>query len=327
MDQTREDIRAELLEKSEDTQQKIQKYQQMKKIDQNIQSYVEDMWEIFGTSIILLAATYYHRSKRKEVISRVNDIIRFCEDFSVSVDEDSKSLLALLFISFGFLDKEKRIQVLKEIINKTGYIVEEVYSAIEQNFRELNPVQEESQELLEVASSQRYNYVVLILDRHFTNFPMEAFPILSSVPTTRIDSLRYLKKTLTDNEMDEKQKLYIKTSKVSYVLNPEGDLTRSEDQLRNLLEKQDARGIHGSIPTTKQYLKSLESSELFIYYGHNGGEKYCKRDEIIKIEEKCPVSLLFGCSSAYLKSYGDFDCAGLLQSYLLTGRFFLRLSN
>lgn len=66
----------------------------------------------------------------------------------------------------------------------------------------------------------------------------------------------------------------------------------------------------------------LKSCSLYLYFGHGGGEDLISQRELAKLEP-APVALLFGCSSGFLKSFGEFDSDGICLEFLKAGRYFI----
>jgi separase len=73
------------------------------------------------------------------------------------------------------------------------------------------------------------------------------------------------------------------------------------------------------MPSDSEFIEKLEKSNLFVYFGHGGGEKLIAQYQLAKLS-KLPVVLLFGCSSGYLKPDGEFDPSGIALEYLQAGR-------
>ncbi|KAF8981558.1 hypothetical protein BGZ46_002595 [Entomortierella lignicola] len=192
-------------------------------------------------------------------------------------------------------------------------------------------------------------HVILILDKHLQMFPWESCPALRNEAVSRIPSMwllrdRILKQrwrqsktdpfdsfseslismTTSSNEAmptwDSKwQDLEIDPRKTSYILNPGGDLKNTEDEFRGYVENQQGwDGVIGRAPSDLEFIDGLSKNDLFIYFGHSGGEQYVKSAQIRQLGQ-CAVSLLLGCSSGSLKSEGEFDPTGNAMNYLLAG--------
>ena len=65
-------------------------------------------------------------------------------------------------------------------------------------------------------------------------------------------------------------------------------------------------------------VKALSTNDVFIYCGHNGGEKYLRNDDL-KSSNVTSAALLVGCSSGCVSYNGDYDVHGTALSYLEAG--------
>ncbi|KAJ2744819.1 separin protein [Coemansia sp. BCRC 34301] len=109
---------------------------------------------------------------------------------------------------------------------------------------------------------------------------------------------------------------------VFYVLNPEGDLHRTQANFEEYLRGSGQRHWHGVIgrrPTPHECESGLSSSDIFMYFGHGGAENYISRTQIRGLFPRCSVALLFGCSSGQLKPAGEYDATGTAIDYLIAG--------
>eukprot|EP00917_Polyrhabdina_sp_WS-2016_P026128 GHVP01056114.1.p1 GENE.GHVP01056114.1~~GHVP01056114.1.p1 ORF type:complete len:1399 (+),score=246.03 GHVP01056114.1:129-4199(+) len=152
--------------------------------------------------------------------------------------------------------------------------------------------------------------LVLILGKKLCNIPWESFPSLRKIPITRLPSYRSLGLLLPNYKVVDQTSL-------SYLLNPENDLNNTQEFFEDYLTQKGNNGIIGRIPTESEYF-SLLDQDIFLYFGHGGGEKYIK-SSTIKQRKNTSVSLLLGCSSGSLSSYGLFDPQGTCLNYLLGG--------
>jgi separase len=163
----------------------------------------------------------------------------------------------------------------------------------------------------------RYKYqghIVLLLDKTLVMFPWESMPALRQKSVSRLPSFIFLRKISSmPNTVNRKS--------LGFVLNPGGDLTSTQNTFEKLFSKKEWSGIIGKTPSETEYLELLKK-DIFIYFGHGGGETFAKGSKIRKLE-KCSVSLLFGCSSGRLFQEGDFDAYGTVYDYLLGQRYSL----
>ncbi|KAJ2332169.1 separin protein [Coemansia sp. RSA 2681] len=112
-------------------------------------------------------------------------------------------------------------------------------------------------------------------------------------------------------------------TRVFYVLNPEGDLHRTQANFEEYLQISGQRHWHGIIgrrPTPHECESGLSTSDIFMYFGHGGAENYISRTQIRGLHPRsCSVALLFGCSSGQLKPAGEYDATGTAVDYLIAG--------
>ncbi|KAJ1963742.1 separin protein [Dipsacomyces acuminosporus] len=108
-------------------------------------------------------------------------------------------------------------------------------------------------------------------------------------------------------------------SRVFYILNPEGDLHRTQSNFEGYLRGQASwHGVLGRKPMNHECEHGISSSDLFLYFGHGGAEKYISRTQIHKLR-RCAVSLLVGCSSGQLRPAGEYDAMGTAMDYMISG--------
>ncbi|KAJ1664793.1 separin protein [Coemansia sp. RSA 1646] len=108
-------------------------------------------------------------------------------------------------------------------------------------------------------------------------------------------------------------------SRVFYVLNPEGDLHRTQENFESFLCAQpEWRGVVGRRPMNHECDHGLSTSDIFMYFGHGGAETYIQRSQIRALR-RCAVALLLGCSSGRLKLVGEYDALGTAMDYIIGG--------
>ncbi|KAI1317841.1 hypothetical protein EDD11_007643 [Mortierella claussenii] len=180
-------------------------------------------------------------------------------------------------------------------------------------------------------------HVILILDKHLQMFPWESCPVLREEAVSRVPSMYFLRDrilqqkhhlaqssigdaSLTDlNRSREWQDLEVNPQRTYYVLNPGGDLKSTEEEFKDYVESQEGwEGIVGRAPMDLECINGLSKHDLYIYFGHSGGEQYVRSTQIRQLGD-CAVSLLLGCSSGCLTGEGEFDPTGNVMNYLLAG--------
>jgi separase len=104
------------------------------------------------------------------------------------------------------------------------------------------------------------------------------------------------------------------------LLNPSGDLEKTQTIFEPLLSTLKDRWVHStSAPTESSFANMLSDESLFLYFGHGSGCQYVSNRSVRSLTQ-CPVSWLMGCSSAALKTHGtDFEPSGMVLSYLAAG--------
>ncbi|KAG0257307.1 hypothetical protein BG011_004021 [Mortierella polycephala] len=185
-------------------------------------------------------------------------------------------------------------------------------------------------------------HVILILDKHLQSFPWESCPVLRGEAVSRVPSMWFLRdrilqqryrvaqgqgqaqtqaqaQTQTQDEPQIWRDLEVDPQRTYYILNPAGDLKNTETEFREYVEAQEGwDGVLGRAPMPLEVMNGLSQNELYVYFGHSGGEQYIKSSQIRQLGN-CAVSLLLGCSSGSLKGAGEFDPTGNAVNYLLAG--------
>jgi separase len=154
-----------------------------------------------------------------------------------------------------------------------------------------------------------HKHMILIPDKNIQHLPWESISILRGHSVSRMPSLEMLSQYLALEQTVDQDSVF-------YLLNPSGDLTRTEKNFKGVLKE--SKGISGRVPTKDEFLNGLNQSQIFLYFGHGGGENYIDVFSIEKLST-VPILLLFGCSSGRLKPCGDFDPHGISLEYLAAG--------
>ncbi|KXS20158.1 hypothetical protein M427DRAFT_94501 [Gonapodya prolifera JEL478] len=165
---------------------------------------------------------------------------------------------------------------------------------------------------------------VLLIDKQLQQLPWESLPVLRGRPVTRLPTLSFLRDRLelapSWRENQSRMGVYtVNQTRISYVLNPDGDLVGTERNFRDLLSCQSNwQGLVGERPTESDMKDFLCNKDVFIYFGHNGGEQYIRGQKVRRLERSA-VALLMGCSSGYLQDGGEFDPTGTALNFLMAG--------
>ncbi|PJF17829.1 hypothetical protein PSACC_02345 [Paramicrosporidium saccamoebae] len=143
--------------------------------------------------------------------------------------------------------------------------------------------------------------IKLILDRYLHEFPWECCTIFKQSLMVR----SFLFPSMGIDQI----------SNISAIVNPSGDLQRTEEQLRPVVDEMALRQvIAGRSPTKEEMRNILTHSDLALYFGHGSGEAYLPIDEISTLPS-CAATFLFGCSSGRLKPTGSYNAEGALLAF------------
>ncbi|XP_030230781.1 LOW QUALITY PROTEIN: separin [Gadus morhua] len=164
-------------------------------------------------------------------------------------------------------------------------------------------------------------HVVLILDKHLQKLPWECMLCLRPRSVTRMPSLHSLLGACLQREWDPRCILEqgVDPKQVFYVLNPDANLSNTEDRFKDLFSSQrDWQGVCGAVPDSDQLQEAVATKDLYIYVGHGAGVRYLDARSLLKQDLRA-AALLFGCSSAALAVRGDLEGAGIILHYLTAG--------
>ncbi|KAJ2784123.1 separin protein [Coemansia interrupta] len=159
-------------------------------------------------------------------------------------------------------------------------------------------------------------HLVLALDKHAQQLPWEVLPCLADHAVSRVASVAVLLDQLTCNPVP----LSVDPTHVTYVLNPAGDLPRTQKAFEPLVSANASwRGCVGRVPSSCEFLQGLSASSVFLYFGHGGGEEYSGGGLAVRKTRVRAVALLFGCSSAAVRRAGEYDALGTPVDYAVAG--------
>ncbi|RUS29007.1 peptidase family C50-domain-containing protein [Jimgerdemannia flammicorona] len=179
-------------------------------------------------------------------------------------------------------------------------------------------------------------HVILILDKNSQMLPWESLPILRQQPVSRLPSLSFLRDRILfanaahlaqgARESSHWRDYRIDQRKTSYVLNPSQDLKNTQVEFEVYLGRfDDWGGIVGRAPSGMECENALKNQDLYIYFGHSGGEQYIRGYQVRQLD-RCAVTLLMGCSSGCLKPAGEFDPYGNALNYIMAGWLVIRVN-
>ncbi|KAJ2181502.1 separin protein [Coemansia sp. RSA 551] len=178
-------------------------------------------------------------------------------------------------------------------------------------------------------------HVVLVLDKHTQQIPWESLPTLRKYPASRVPSLAFLRSRMASMRSHKPMSALslnpksltlaanvhgdcVDGSHLFYVLNPEGDLLRTQAGFEEFVRGGPStwHGCVGRRPTHAEVEHGLQA-DVFVYFGHGGAEAYVARSCVRA--QKCTVALLMGCSSGRLEWAGEFDALGTATDYMVGG--------
>lgn len=170
-----------------------------------------------------------------------------------------------------------------------------------------------------------FHPVGLIVNKPLEGFPFESLPnaVSANQQFFRIPSLRFLI-SLVETHM-KRDKLFtqgVNHQKAYYLLNPSANLMKTEKRFREkFLNQVKWKGVIGGAPDCKDLQSSLNSRDLYIYFGHGAGSRYYKTvpDGIDSLSIRT-ASLIVGCCSGKLFLDGSmFDSFGTPYRFMING--------
>ncbi|GME67231.1 unnamed protein product [[Candida] boidinii] len=321
-DETTQVTRIQMIKTKQD---KADWWRERKSLDNDLKTVLEDIdhyW--FGGFRTIFESSKFEDNKfddfKKELQTILNDLVS--ESDFLEIDDTSIELLSLQdptvqenkTVSFK-LAKDIIMHILYSIQSKMPLFKMPISSEIDSKVEQIVELLERKSTVLKESDNA---HIVLVPTNKCNSLPWESTPILRNKSVTRMPSIHMLTNLLSknDNKPDGSQ---IDTSKGYYVINPAGDLKRTEENFKTIFEDMHGwNGIVGEKPTETDIIQGISNSNLYIYAGHGGGEQYIKSNSIKKLENCCPTILL-GCSSGALKYEGVFEPYGTVYNYLLGG--------
>lgn len=167
-------------------------------------------------------------------------------------------------------------------------------------------------------------HTILILDKALHSFPWESLPCMIGQAVSRLPSLGCLRDRILASQPppttdDLPSGHYARRDKGSYILNPDGDLKNTQSTFAKPLQSLSTwSSIIKRSPQEDEFRSALESTDIFLYFGHGSGAQYIRAREIRKLE-KCAVAFLMGCSSGEMKEVGEWESYGTPVNYMLAG--------
>lgn len=163
------------------------------------------------------------------------------------------------------------------------------------------------------------DHIVLVLGSKCNAIPWESLQCLRNKSVSRMPSVSELIKSFN---RQTNASIIGDEGKLLYLINPGGDLARTESKFTSLFqpnEKIDMGGVIGHRPNEESFLDELTKSDLFVYLGHGGCEQYINTSSLLKMKDKLPPSLLIGCSSGQLQLHGFLEPSANIYNWLICG--------
>ncbi|KAG6409188.1 hypothetical protein SASPL_132222 [Salvia splendens] len=261
--------------------------------------------------------------------NRLNECLcRFLQDVEDSWLGTWKYLLLGMWPSCNHLDSIKKslsqdeMDLLQHVVTKKCYVgltSEETSMLLFNSMLEMS----DSVDQAECISGKP---IILVLDTEVQMLPWECLPILRNQEVYRMPSIGSIFATL-DRHCENQKPLELSDPVFPlidpldsyYLLNPDGDLSRTQVEFESWFKNQDIiEGKIGTVPTVEELSLALKDHDLFIYFGHGSGTQYIPGHEIQKLDG-CAATLLLGCSSGSLYLRGSYMPHGAPLSYILAG--------
>jgi len=143
--------------------------------------------------------------------------------------------------------------------------------------------------------------LLIVMDENVKHVPWESMPICSSQRLYRIPSIAMARAIYTVQQNFNSRR--IELNKSYFVLNPMGDLVKTQAQLDPILKRTGWNGTVGTLPNIAELTCALQDSGLYLYFGHGGGREIYKRVPTESLSFRA-AAILMGCSSG---SYDNTD--------------------
>ena len=182
--------------------------------------------------------------------------------------------------------------------------------------------------------------LILLVDATLGRLPWESIPLLRDVAVCRLPSAAFVSTSMSAARrlmrVDDRNKPAPTTSKAKgkskaaatdagarsgnayYVLNPAGDLTRTQQTFEESFASQPWEGVTGQPPPMETLSSALRSKDLYVYCGHGDGSRYLPAESLQRLPA-CAAAFLMGCSSGALRTHGGLAPSGMALAYLHAG--------
>lgn len=169
--------------------------------------------------------------------------------------------------------------------------------------------------------SWNHGHTIIVPAKEFEMFPWESLLALKGISVSRVHSVEILLELLEKRNVTSAR--VKKNLKLAYLLNPGGDLSRTEANFSSFFQCRSSwDGITGRSPGTGFFENNVIGKDLYVYLGHGGCEQYINTNDLMRASASgldIPSSLLIGCSSASLTQMGLLESYGNIYSWLAAG--------
>lgn len=166
--------------------------------------------------------------------------------------------------------------------------------------------------------------ILLVLASRLHAFPWESIPGWDKVrifrcPNLQVAAATSLRHHETQDPAGPGEPLSVNPWDSYYLLNPDGDLNDTQSTFEDWFrDKLQWKGHAGGCPPSRELSAALQQHNMFIYFGHGGGDQYLPSG-VMRRMKQCPGSMLMGCSSGRVRDQGQYDHTGPIWSYLTAG--------
>ncbi|KAI5180222.1 hypothetical protein NEOKW01_0551 [Nematocida sp. AWRm80] len=274
-------------------QYRYQKYNSNTTLLRDIKIYDTREREKNNTSIIDVSE-YIQRIKHiKDICDEITPILVYtidkCLSIGVIYNKDSKSKMNIIKTKIqteSLLEKLTQInQENREVLRMTCESEEEKQEWWNRRIALDKRIKKELDHIdlyLKKFADKNITFqeeIALVMEDSLGNIPMEMCDLFRNNGIFRSISLNEL---IEEHRTRKKQQIFKATSTQSnkqqffYVLNPENNLHRTEERLEEVISTYlpHSLGIKGRIPRPFEIEENILSHDIFLYFGHGGGEKF-----------------------------------------------------
>lgn len=238
----------------------------------------------------------------------VKALSKHCSSFRLS-----DTLVNLFFHLDGDESNENRREVM--VSRLVIYAIDVVHSLGYSNVKMNVPEVTRKICQLKTRRSTAKSHLVLLPGNSCSQIPWESMAFLRGRSISRMPSVAMMCNMIKTHDVFETPK-----EKLFYVVNPGGDLPRTQQRFESVFQNRpNSTGILGSEPSDEYMISNITSHDLFIYFGHGGGEQYLRCSSMQKAKGNLPPALLIGCSSGAQTSHGMLEPTSNIQNWLVCG--------